>query len=354
MNSILSFIKKILKSIIIYLEDSLGLKRLEDQSNYNEGDENIMNLTEKCIDISKHQTDFNAAACKLAGVTTVMCRLAYGSSEDTKARAYFGGVLSGGMRAGGYGFATWHYASKAASFAVAKEVMKLQVTKWIELAKACGCTSWVAIDQELENKQTMALSKSDNTELLCEAAQMIENAGLSPCLYASASWIMAHVDLNQFHWPLWVAYYKWSGNNDFDNLLDNFVPNSGQYGTWMNSNKDKICMWQFTSQGFADKYGCVHGSNNVDKNFLYFQPENWSLYKEALSSNQPMKEFYPKYIGDTVSIATALASIGEENSYDYRKTIAAANNIVDYTGTPKQNTYMLSLLKAGKLIKPTK
>jgi hypothetical protein len=36
----------------------------------------------------------------------------------------------------------------------------------------------------------------------------------------------------------------------------------------------------------------------------------------------------------------------------YRKNIAAANGIKNYTGTAAENTKLLNLLKNGKLIKP--
>lgn len=61
---------------------------------------------------------------------------------------------------------------------------------------------------------------------------------------------------------------------------------------------------------------------------------------------------FPKYTGQTVSIANVLKSMRIDGSYNYRKTIAKANGITNYSGTPEQNTKMLNLLKAGKLLKP--
>lgn len=57
----------------------------------------------------------------------------------------------------------------------------------------------------------------------------------------------------------------------------------------------------------------------------------------------------PKYNGN--SIVDALKNISINSSFEYRSLIAKKNNIKDYTGTPEQNTYMLNLLKKGKLIK---
>lgn len=60
--------------------------------------------------------------------------------------------------------------------------------------------------------------------------------------------------------------------------------------------------------------------------------------------------YYNIYSGNTTSIVTALAAIGEKDtSYSHRAKIAAANGITGYKGTAYQNTTMLNLLKQGRL-----
>ena len=56
---------------------------------------------------------------------------------------------------------------------------------------------------------------------------------------------------------------------------------------------------------------------------------------------------YADYDGN--SIVDALKSIGVDSSFENRKRLAELNGINDYTGTPEQNTYLLNLLKQGKL-----
>lgn len=62
--------------------------------------------------------------------------------------------------------------------------------------------------------------------------------------------------------------------------------------------------------------------------------------------------YYPQYTGNTSSIVMALQSLNVDSSYQFRKTIAAANGITGYAGTAAQNIRMLEMLKAGKLLKP--
>ena len=63
-------------------------------------------------------------------------------------------------------------------------------------------------------------------------------------------------------------------------------------------------------------------------------------------------KYYPPYLGKSASIVDALVSIGVNASKDNRKKIAATNGIPSYSGTAQENTYLLNLLKHGKLIKP--
>lgn len=63
--------------------------------------------------------------------------------------------------------------------------------------------------------------------------------------------------------------------------------------------------------------------------------------------------YYPKCASSYKSIVDALMAVGEMNiTKSYRKNIAAANGIRNYTGTAAENTKLLKLLKSGKLIKP--
>lgn len=90
-----------------------------------------------------------------------------------------------------------------------------------------------------------------------------------------------------------------------------------------------------------------YGTPKYDKEVVTQKPV------EKPAENTIDKEYFPKYGGSSGSIVTALNSIGEKSSYTYRKTIAEANGIKNYSGTAEQNLKMVSLLKQGYLVKPS-
>lgn len=61
------------------------------------------------------------------------------------------------------------------------------------------------------------------------------------------------------------------------------------------------------------------------------------------------KSYYPRF--DALSITDGLRSIGVNNSMTYRKKIAAANGISNYTGRYEQNVKLLNLARQGKLVR---
>lgn len=62
--------------------------------------------------------------------------------------------------------------------------------------------------------------------------------------------------------------------------------------------------------------------------------------------------FFPSYTGGSPSIVTALDALGVDSSFSYRAQIAAANGIVNYSGSAAQNTSLLQLLRQGGLVRP--
>ena len=223
----------------------------------------------KALDISKHQSSFNAATAKSQGISTTICRCAYGASKDICWDTFAPAVQASGMQLGGYGFMTAHYTSKASSFAQAQAVMRQQVQTWINLCKAKGC-QLLAVDQELEGGYTMLLvSKAYNTRLLQEAVAMIRAAGMTPMIYTGASWCLSYIDWRSIDCDFWVAYYPSSAAaSDFTAYADGTFP-GGQYGDLLRAMQaaGKLWGWQYGSTGHGIKYGA--GSVDIDRNWIY-------------------------------------------------------------------------------------
>lgn len=98
-----------------------------------------------------------------------------------------------------------------------------------------------------------------------------------------------------------------------------------------------------TFMGLPNKVGTYHSSD-------YPQKINNAVDTVEKPVEKPI-EYYPAVNLDTNSIVIALNSIGVDSSKEYRKKIAFANGISDYSGTAAQNTALLKKLKAGNLIK---
>ncbi len=81
------------------------------------------------------------------------------------------------------------------------------------------------------------------------------------------------------------------------------------------------------------------------RNYLSERSDNISV---ATSGAQ----YYAKTPYTGSSLIQGFAEIGVTADYSYREGVALINGIGNYTGTPAQNTQMLNLLKAGKLLKP--
>ena len=59
--------------------------------------------------------------------------------------------------------------------------------------------------------------------------------------------------------------------------------------------------------------------------------------------------YYPRYVGKSNSLVTALQTVKVDASYENRARIAAANGMKNYTGTAGENLLLLNQLKLGKL-----
>jgi hypothetical protein len=106
-------------------------------------------------------------------------------------------------------------------------------------------------------------------------------------------------------------------------------------------------------KGYSTRVWSGHGKSvflDYDVKETTEKPQNSS--SSTPNSNKTTK-YYKKYTGKSKSFVDALNSLKIDSSFSYRRKLAKANGIkVFYIGTAKQNTYLFSLLKMGKLVKP--
>lgn len=84
----------------------------------------------------------------------------------------------------------------------------------------------------------------------------------------------------------------------------------------------------------------------------YVDPEKVAYAAPTTAKPTSTVTYLPRYTGKSNSLVDALKAVKVDSSYSYRKKIAIANCISAYIGTASQNTKLLTLLKAGKAVKP--
>ncbi|OUQ38520.1 hypothetical protein B5E65_15550 [Gemmiger sp. An120] len=278
----------------------------------------------KGLDISKHQAYFAAKTAASQGISTVICRCAYGTGKDICWDTFAPAVQAAGMQLGAYGFMTAHYTSKASSFAQAQAVMRQQVQAWIDLCKVKGC-QMLAVDQELEKGNTMLLGKAYNTRLLQEAVAMIRAAGLTPIIYTGASWCLSYIDWQAIDADFWVAYYPSSAAaSDFAAYSDGSYP-GGQYGDLLRALQaaGKLWGWQYGSTGHGIKYGA--GSVNIDRNWIY----------KEVDKNMTFEPLTGKQLVVTSEKSPACQAFGspDVNDSNYKNLALGTYNIIAMGGS---------------------
>ena len=142
---------------------------------------------------------------------------------------------------------------------------------------------------------------------------------------------------------------------------DNYVPSKGDviFYDWDDNGKgdntgwpDHVGIVETVEDGFIK---VIEGNKDdaIGRRELLINGRYVRGFLAPKYTDEKKVKYFKKYTGDSNSIVDALKLIGIVSpTFLYRRKIAAANNITAYIGTAKQNTKMLNLLKAGKLIMP--
>ena len=84
---------------------------------------------------------------------------------------------------------------------------------------------------------------------------------------------------------------------------------------------------------------------------LFLKPVKSATKTEEKPMEKETITYFKKYTGKKDGIVAILDDKGYDSSFASREKIAKLNGIKNYTGTAEQNTKMVKLIKAGKLIK---
>lgn len=214
----------------------------------------------KIIDISKHQGNIDFNKMKKTNIDGIMCRCSYSGFKDSRFEEYYSKIIENNIPLGVYAYCTWHYSSFSVNRASAMISAESESNKLLQILKNKKITGPVAIDLEFESGQSTLLSKDEMTYVANYYLSKIKDAGYSPILYCSISWLFEHLNPEQIQVPLWIAYYHKDG------FKGSSFPNT-KYGNLMNLIKDRIFMWQYTSNGDGNLYGV--SSQRIDINHCY-------------------------------------------------------------------------------------
>lgn len=124
----------------------------------------------------------------------------------------------------------------------------------------------------------------------------------------------------------------------------NLICNSARYAKAVNEKDYRKCIQAIKNGGYATSPTYVE---NVCK---IIETYNLTQY-DVVDTKTTNDKYFPRYYGNSCSIADALKSVNVNNSFSYRKQIAITNGITNYRGTAEQNLKLLKLLKTGKLLK---
>jgi len=250
----------------------------------------------KILDVSKHQGNIDFLKMKQQGIDGVMCRCSYSGYKDSKFDDFANAAQECGITLGAYAFCTWHYSSFSVNRASAMLAAESESNKVIAILQSKNITGPVAIDLELESGQSTLLNKAEMTFVANLYLNKLAKAGYTPILYCSINWLFDKLICTDIEYPLWVAYYHASG------FKSDAFPDT-KYGALMDSIKNKIWMWQYSSHGDGISFGA--SSERIDLNHCYVtfgtKTDNSSYDETKEKSNS----VYTVVKGDTL---TAIAS----------------------------------------------
>lgn len=326
------------------------------------------------IDISHHQGTVNFEKVKNAGYEGVIIK-AGGSDDgfykDNKFEEYYQGAKSVGLHIGSYYYVGKYCLSEQDGIEDAVRFADILNGKQFDLP--------VYMDVEAPASG----QKDKVTNAIIGFCNEMENRGYYVGVYASdISGFKERIDLDRIKdkYDLWVARYgskpqyvtnyqiwQYSGSGTVAGINDNQVDLDECYVDYptiiINGGFNGYSNEQPTPQPtpqpqkrndeIADEViNGLWGNGDERKNRLEEAGYNYNEIQNIVNQKLGGNGYYPRCNSSYYSLVDALESINVNSSYEFRKKIANANGIYNYTGTSTQNNSLLAKLKAGKLKRP--
>ena len=264
----------------------------------------------KGIDVSKHQGVIDWKKVKESGVEFAMLRMGVGSDNPAQTDST---VLRNAKECEKYGIP---YGLYIYSYALNDMNAHSEAQHMIRIAKQVNATLGYFYDMEdadgykAEHNFNPRTHKAELTKFCLIFMEDMKDAGFDKVgVYANKDYFTTILDYKKLkeNGLIWLAQ-------------------------WKVSKPSLECdIWQYSSKGSVPGI-----KGNVDMNISYVNIEKKPSY-------YPIPKF---------TLIDAFNKIGVNSSLNFRKKIADANGIANYTGTAGQNIKMYELLMSGKLKRP--
>lgn len=325
----------------------------------------------KLIDISHHQGTVNFEKVKNAGYEGVIIKAGgsdAGFYKDSKFEEYYQGAKNIGLHIGSYYFVGKNCLSEQDGIEDAVRFAEILGDKQFDLP--------LYIDVEAPASG----QKDKVTNAIIGFCNELENRGYYVGVYASdISGFKERINLDRIKdkYDLWVARYgskpqyvtnyqiwQYSESGTVAGINDNQVdldecyvdyPKiiiNGGFNNYSNQPTPQPIPQKSNDEIADEVINGLWGNGEDRKNRLEDAGYNYNEIQNIVNQKLGGNGNYPKCNSNYNSIVDALESINVNSSYEFRKKIANANGIYNYTGTSVQNENMLARLKAGRLKRP--
>ena len=223
-------------------------------------------------DISKYQGKVDFFKMKKAGISFVIIRAGYGTTEDPNFKTYIDGATKAGLLIGAY----WFIYANGKTKAIDNANKCLVVCEPYRDKLVLG----IAADWEYhsEEKANIAITPALRTEIVDSFLLTVSNAGYFTGIYTNQDYIKS----GKFEASLIARYPLWFAKDDDEKSAMTSYAMKGKGG--------HPYMYQFTSKGDGRKYGVSSTYIDLDRGYFRIVEEGEQIPSNGIT----VKQFTPR------------------------------------------------------------